>query len=117
MMISDVGREYRTRVVSICQGMPRIQGDVSVGMVLYPPDRRRRDLDNYRKALWDALTHAGIWEDDSQVTHDEGWKGPVVRGGVIMVQIRRQQATKIPEWAGLGALDDPGGTEDTTADD
>ncbi|WP_258567316.1 RusA family crossover junction endodeoxyribonuclease, partial [Enterobacter sp. Colony194] len=22
---------------------------------------------NYNKALFDALTHAGIWEDDSQV--------------------------------------------------
>ncbi|OYI50170.1 hypothetical protein CI694_13755, partial [Escherichia coli] len=24
---------------------------------------RIRDLDNYNKALFDALTHAGVWED------------------------------------------------------
>ena len=34
--------------------------------MLYPPDARRRDIDNYNKALCDALTHAGVWEDDSQ---------------------------------------------------
>jgi crossover junction endodeoxyribonuclease RusA len=38
-----------------------------VEIILYPPDARRRDIDNYNKALFDALTHAGIWEDDSQV--------------------------------------------------
>ncbi|KAB0142503.1 RusA family crossover junction endodeoxyribonuclease, partial [Escherichia coli] len=39
----------------------------SVEIVLFPPDNRIRDLDNYNKALFDALTHAGVWEDDSQV--------------------------------------------------
>jgi crossover junction endodeoxyribonuclease RusA len=38
-----------------------------VEILLFPPDARRRDIDNYNKALFDALTHAGIWEDDSQV--------------------------------------------------
>ncbi len=33
--------------------------------MLYPPDQRSRDIDNYNKALFDALT--GVWEDDSQV--------------------------------------------------
>lgn len=38
-----------------------------VEVILYPPDARRRDLDNYMKCLLDALTHAGVWEDDSQI--------------------------------------------------
>ena len=31
------------------------------------PDRRKRDLDNILKALLDALQHAGVYEDDSQI--------------------------------------------------
>jgi Holliday junction resolvase RusA-like endonuclease len=33
----------------------------------YPPDRRRRDLDNILKAILDALQHAGCYADDSQI--------------------------------------------------
>lgn len=45
----------------------RLEGALAVRCEFYPPDRRRRDLDNVAKALYDALTRAGIWGDDSQV--------------------------------------------------
>jgi crossover junction endodeoxyribonuclease RusA len=38
-----------------------------VEIVAYPPDRRKRDIDNLQKATLDALTYAGVWHDDSQV--------------------------------------------------
>lgn len=38
-----------------------------VVLILNPPDRRRRDVDNYSKGLLDAFTHAGIWADDEQI--------------------------------------------------
>ena len=47
-----------------------IPGVVILKTELRAPDRRVRDLDNYSKALWDALTHAGVWEDDRQVRSD-----------------------------------------------
>jgi crossover junction endodeoxyribonuclease RusA len=34
---------------------------------LYPPDTRTRDLDNPLKLLWDSLTYAGVYGDDSQI--------------------------------------------------
>jgi crossover junction endodeoxyribonuclease RusA len=40
---------------------------VAVRLDMYPPDLRRRDIDNPVKVLLDALTQAGIWEDDYQV--------------------------------------------------
>jgi crossover junction endodeoxyribonuclease RusA len=36
-------------------------------MEIYPPDRRKRDMDNVCKVVSDALTKAGVWSDDFQI--------------------------------------------------
>jgi Holliday junction resolvase RusA-like endonuclease len=36
-------------------------------MEIYPPDRRRRDMDNTCKCVSDACTRAGVWHDDFQI--------------------------------------------------
>ncbi len=71
-LISAKGREYQsTACAAIIEQLRRLPkpttASASVEIIFYPPDARRRDLDNYNKALFDALTHAGVWEDDSQV--------------------------------------------------
>ena len=38
-----------------------------VEILAFPPDRRTRDLDNLPKALFDAITHARVWDEDRQV--------------------------------------------------
>ena len=42
-------------------------GCLEVTLLLVPKTALRRDLDNGLKAVLDALTHAGLWRDDSQV--------------------------------------------------
>ena len=44
-----------------------IPGAVMLNIELGRPDRRRRDLSNYIKALEDALVQHGLIEDDSMV--------------------------------------------------
>ena len=44
-----------------------VTGAVSVHITAHPPDNRRRDIDGLMKAPLDAITEAGIWEDDSQI--------------------------------------------------
>ena len=44
-----------------------IKGRVSVEIQLWKPDRRKRDIDNPLKCLFDALTYAQVWLDDEQV--------------------------------------------------
>ena len=44
-----------------------LAGKVAILTCFSVRDRKRWDLDNRKKALWDALTHAGVWLDDSQV--------------------------------------------------
>ncbi|ONG20767.1 hypothetical protein BXT95_14770 [Escherichia coli] len=65
----------------------------SVEIVLFPPDNRIRDLDNYNKALFDALTHAGVWEDDSQVKRMLVEWGPVIPEGKVEITISKYEKT------------------------
>lgn len=71
-LISAAGRKFQSAacaaIVEQLRRLPKpTSAPAAVEIVLFPPDNRIRDLDNYNKALFDALTHAGVWEDDSQV--------------------------------------------------
>lgn len=70
MVISREGRAFRERVCSVlaAAGVKPMSGALAVEMDLYPPDRRRRDIDNGLKACLDGLQHGGAYEDDSQIT-------------------------------------------------
>lgn len=46
---------------------------------------------NYNKALFDALTHAGVWEDDSQIKRMLVEWGPVVPKGRVEITISRYE--------------------------
>ena len=39
---------------------------LSAALRFYPPDERKRDIDNLSKAPFDALEEAGVFADDSQ---------------------------------------------------
>lgn len=71
-VISREGRTFRTNVCALLAGgngprKPPSGGRIALCMDAFPPDRRRRDLDNLQKPTLDALQHAGVYEDDSQV--------------------------------------------------
>ena len=65
--VTDAGVAYRSEIKQLAGIVRPLDGDLVVVVNLYPPDRRRRDIDNPIKALLDAMTHAGIWRDDSQI--------------------------------------------------
>ena len=54
---------------------------------LFPPDRRKRDVDNYMKGLLDALTKAEIWEDDCLIDQLHIYRGEIVKGGSVRVEL------------------------------
>ena len=63
-LISTAGRKFQSAacaaIVEQLRRLPKpTSAPASVEIVLFPPDNRIRDLDNYNKALFDALTHAG----------------------------------------------------------
>ena len=85
-LISEDGREYRRRVQRIVGPVLAHRGRLAVSVLACPPDRRARDLDNTSKALLDALTHAGVWDDDSQIDGLAIWRAPML-GGMCKVEI------------------------------
>jgi crossover junction endodeoxyribonuclease RusA len=66
-ILSKEAREYRARVIEQFGTNSPLAG--SIGIVIYatPPNRVRRDLDNMLKQPLDALQHAGVYTDDSQI--------------------------------------------------
>lgn len=93
MTLTKDARMYRSDVASAIRkqlGGARIQPyrtPVQVDLELRAPDRRRRDVDNFCKGVLDALTHAGIWVDDSQIDQLNIRRGRVLRGGLVVVLI------------------------------
>jgi Holliday junction resolvase RusA-like endonuclease len=89
-LISREGRRFRASVVAILAALRLrpLAGDLTVEVEVYPPDRRRRDIDNVQKALLDALAHGGAYADDSQVVRLEITKREPVAGGKTVVRIR-----------------------------
>ena len=60
---------------------------LEVHIQAFPPDNRKRDLDNIQKVLLDALQDAGLFEDDGQIDYLSILRGPKFSGGLIQVQI------------------------------
>ena len=94
-LISAKGRAYKRNVgqavLEQTIGRQRkhspFMGRVHVVLTLYPPDRRKRDIDNSTKAVPDALTDSKVWRDDSQVDELHITRSKVVQGGKAVVRI------------------------------
>lgn len=89
MIISAEGRSYRKAVadqVLIQRGAKHYAGKLRVNIEAFRPDNRRRDLDNLLKAVLDGCTHAGVWEDDSNIVDLRIYWADTV-GGMLKVKV------------------------------
>ncbi len=95
-LLSQEGRVYRKAVADACLAAKlagkQIPDRLALRLVVQAPDRRARDLDNTVKAVQDALTHAGVWLDDSQIDRLLVERGPVVKGGMVSVTVEVMSA-------------------------
>lgn len=68
--ISKRGQDYRAFVTKVChpyKGFFMAEDRLRVRIKAYPPDKRKRDLDNLFKSVLDSIQHSGIYADDSQI--------------------------------------------------
>lgn len=87
--IKPAGIKFRQEVADIVAqaGHDTLEGRICLFIAIYPPDRRKRDIDNVLKAGNDALTHAGAWVDDSQIDDLRIVRREIIKGGKIVVVI------------------------------
>ncbi len=89
-ILSSKGRSYKIQssVDMLRQKTPRShKGPYAVFIRAYPPDKRRRDLDNCFKAVLDSLTDYGAIGDDGMIDDLRIQRFSPVKGGRIEVVI------------------------------
>ena len=99
-LISREGRRYRKAVAALLNGggprKPPADGRIALAMDAFPPDRRRRDLDNLLKSVQDALEHGGVYADDSQIDLLIVARGAPVRNGLLEIRIEELPLRRCP---------------------
>lgn len=89
-------REYREKVAEAVSsaGYDTLTGRLHLFVAVYPATRAKQDLDNRAKGLLDALTHAGVWEDDEQIDELVLVRKEIVKGGQVKVLVMELEGGK-----------------------
>ena len=90
MGISKAGREFKSQISDyvVEYRVPKLgKARLEMKVVIYPRDRRKQDIDNRIKALWDALGDAGVFDDDEQIDILHIERGEIKKGGGVLVLI------------------------------
>ena len=95
-LLSAKARDYRAHVGTslVIQGVKAagpLAGRLAVRIEVHAPDKRARDLDNIPKAVFDALTHAGVWQDDSQIDDMRVTRCHAAKGGALRVYVEEME--------------------------
>ncbi len=87
--IGKKGKEFRIAVSEACLDaqVQTMDGRLAVHVAIWPPDNRKRDVDNILKPLLDAMEHAGVYENDSQIDELHIIRREPVKGGSCSVVI------------------------------
>ncbi|HOB43673.1 MAG TPA: RusA family crossover junction endodeoxyribonuclease [Bacillota bacterium] len=99
VFLSQAARDYRDEVcVTWLQyrQLFHVRGfgnrKVELAIRIYPPDNRRRDIDNILKAVFDGLEVAGVIKDDSQVKRLSVESCEPCDGGCVVVEVAAWKA-------------------------
>lgn len=87
--IGKRGKEFRMAVAEACveANITPLDGPLTVHVALFPPDNRKRDIDNVLKPLLDACEHAGCFENDNQIAELHIVRQQVKKGGGCTILI------------------------------
>jgi len=89
-LLSEQGRAYRKAVdavVAMARARKALAVPLEVRIAAFPPDRRKRDLDNLLKSVLDCLEASGVIENDNLIESLSIYRAERVAGGQLEVQI------------------------------
>ena len=90
MGITKAGWQFKEQVADYVADyrVPKLgSARLEMKVIIYPRDRRKQDIDNRIKALWDALADAGVFNDDEQIDVLHIERGEIKKGGGVLVYI------------------------------
>jgi crossover junction endodeoxyribonuclease RusA len=96
--VTQAGQRYLDKKVRVFRGLvaksiheqaPNLHlvDPLFVEVYLFPPDLRKRDVDNYMKGLLDGITESKLWKDDSIIDQLHIFRGEKVKGGIVRMEI------------------------------
>ncbi len=92
---TDETNKYFFTVATIIHRKIRVEGLLpfkdallEVCVTLFPPDRRKRDIDGPLKVLLDSLQKGGLYDDDFQICKLTVERKEMVAGGKVIVRLR-----------------------------
>ena len=88
--VSKAGVDFKEKVAEyvIDYRVPKLgTARLAMTVVLFPKDRRKQDIDNRIKALWDALADSGVFDNDEQIDTLFIERGEIKKGGGCRVYI------------------------------
>lgn len=83
------GQSYRNDAVYLLHKFKGACKDkkIAVTINVFPPDKRKRDLDNILKCLLDAMEHANVYENDNNIDMLTVIRRQSVPNGAVQVWI------------------------------
>jgi len=91
--LSAAGRAFQTSGILFLREQlgdhPLIDYPIHLSLILYPPDKRSRDLDNYIKPVQDCIQNSGLLINDYLINQLEMFRGySQTPKGSVFVRIR-----------------------------
>lgn len=89
--LSKRAQEYRAAVSWQLVQEKMLTGRIKLHIDVFPPDHRKRDLDNINKCLLDTLEHAKLIENDSMIYELSMKKHEPVNLGKVIIDIHEME--------------------------
>lgn len=89
VILSAKGKSYRRDAALLLHRFRGACQDkrLAVTINVFPPDKRKRDIDNILKCVLDSLEHASVYNNDNQIDMLTVIRRDVIKNGAVQIWI------------------------------